>query len=90
MRIFCDDKLIIVCIFVCVLLKDDASMDSALRAASGGFLDIDRLVKVVGQRLDIASVKSGIASIKKDVNALRGGKKICEYVHVILTRLMAN
>ena len=68
-------------------------MDGALRAASGGLLDIDQLVSVVEQRLEIATVKIGIASLKggvatlkggvasnkKDISALRGGTNVYNF-----------
>merc|ERR1712142_30376 len=62
----------------------EASMDGALRAASGGLLDIDQLVSVVEQRLEIATLKSGVATLKggvasnkKDISALRGDMTHC-------------
>merc|ERR1712142_1218493 len=66
--------LLLVCLIGFGICVDDdhgeASMDGALRAASGGLLDIDQLVSVVEQRLGIASMKIGVASNKKDISAL--------------------
>merc|ERR1712142_144818 len=66
--------LLLVCLIGFGICVDDdhgeASMDGALRAASGGLLDIDQLVSVVEQRL-------GIASMKKDISALRGDMTHC-------------
>merc|ERR1712142_428645 len=59
-----------------ICVEDDhgeASMDGALRAASGGLLDIDQLVSIVEQRLEIATVKIGIANLKGGVATLKGG-----------------
>merc|ERR1712042_291792 len=64
---------LLVCLIGFGICVDDdhgeASMDGALRAASGGLLDIDQLVSVVEQRL-------GIASMKKDISALRGAQRL--------------
>merc|ERR1712142_1063973 len=59
-----------------ICVEDDhgeASMDGALRAASGGLLDIDQLVSVVEQRLEIATLKIGVANLKGGVATLKGG-----------------
>ena len=55
-----------------MLIKGEASLESALRSASGGIFDVNQLAEVMREKLDIAGLQGGIETNKNDIAATRG------------------